>query len=547
MSVRLQKGAVFIGNPLQCEGCITDDGTENSMRLNADIVLDNLPSNLNAHMTGPKTMDLMLGRPQLYAGGSEPFEQNVLYLVNAERIPGRATVGRGCVIVCIGETPQLERYRSRCCVITVRQDADFYRTFNTLQDIFDRYDAWEDELRGIVEGHGSVDQLLTCSEAVFGNPLYAIDGDFKMLGVSRSVTTIESHTAIAPADGELLNIGAFDQFLGQHDLSMDEREPLVLTILDQTTLSYNLFKADEYQGCLVLHYVDRLYRQSDKPLIAFLGSFLLASMQQLAAQSPEGPGSLRQAVQALVEERPLDSIERDIIDAASNGQRIVCMRMKLSNQLEQLPLGYVRNTVERSFSRCTVFEYHHNSIVAIIDIDAIGGNGYRQAIAKGVEPFIGSMEMNAGVSAPYVSLLDARSLFLQADRALDMGLLFDAGQRIYFYEDYALRGLVMNAVSDMRLELLFPEGLRRLVEHDRASSTSYVDTLRTYLDNNASVAKTASALYVHRSTLMERLTRIKRDLGMNLDDPDEQLHLRLLLKAMQTRDELREEQGRNMP
>ena len=517
------------------------------MRLNADIVFDNLPKDLNAHISGPRLTELTLERPQLFVGGDEPFEANILYLVNAERVPSRAVVGRGCVIVSIGDAPQIERCHKRCTVITVSRNADFYRTFNTLQRIFDRYDAWEAELREIVEKHEDIDQLLTCSEAVFGNPLYAIDGDFRMLGASHSVATLESHSSIAPADGELLNIGAFDQFLGQHGLSMDEREPLVLTILDQTTLSYNLFKADEYQGCLVVHYVNRLYRQSDKPLIAFLGGFLLASMQQLAAQSPEGPGSLRQAVQALVEERPLDSIERDVIDAANKGQRIVCMRLKLSNQLEQLPLGYVRNTVEKSFPRCTVFEYHHNSIVAIIDVDAIDGNDYRQAVAKGVEPFIGSMEMNAGVSAPYDSLLDARSLFLQADRALDMGLLFDAGQRIYFYEDYALRGLVMNAVGDMRLELLFPEGLRRLVEHDQASSTSYVDTLRTYLDNNASVAKTASALYVHRSTLMERLSRIKRDLDMDLDDPDEQLRLRLLLKAIQARDELREEQGLNMP
>jgi DNA-binding PucR family transcriptional regulator len=103
----------------------------------------------------------------------------------------------------------------------------------------------------------------------------------------------------------------------------------------------------------------------------------------------------------------------------------------------------------------------------------------------------------------------------------------------------------MNSVSEMRLELLFPEGLRRLIAHDEASPTSYVETLRTYLENNLSIAKTSSELYVHRSTLMERLARIKRELGLDLEDPDEQLRLRILLQAMQARDELRSTQDKN--
>ena len=85
--------------------------------------------------------------------------------------------------------------------------------------------------------------------------------------------------------------------------------------------------------------------------------------------------------------------------------------------------------------------------------------------------------------------------------------------------------------------------MQRLIAHDAASSTSYVETLRTYLDNNLSVAKTASDLYVHRSTLMERLARIRRELGLDLDDADVQLLLRMLLRAMEVREELKSAQA----
>ena len=306
----------------------------------------------------------------------------------------------------------------------------------------------------------------------------------------------------------------------------------------------NLFESDVYWGCLTVRYENRPYRPSDKPLIGQLGRFVLIAKRQLAARSPEGLGSLRQAVQALVEERPLDSVERDVVATANDGRNFVCIRLKLSNQLEQLPLGFVRNAVEETFPGSIVFEYHRNSVVAMLDVGKDGGDGFHATIEKGLGPFVNAMAMDAGVSNPYNDLFAAKSLFFQANQALDIGLLFEPAKRLHFFEDYALRSLVMSSVSDMRLELHYPEGLRRLVEHDDASTTSYVETLRVFLENNQSIAKTSSDLYVHRSTLMERLARIKRELGLDLDDPDVQLRLRILLKAMQSRSELRSAQER---
>ena len=512
------------------------------MNLNADIVFDNLPPEMNAKMAGPKVLELALCRPELYEGGGVSFEANHLYLVNSERVPQRAHAERGSVIVCIGDSPLLERYRKSCSVIVVERDASFYQVFNTLQRIFDSYDGWESELREAIDRNEDIGALLTCSESVFGNHLFAIDEDFKILGASGGVVT--PLVGRGQTDGKTLGVDVFDQFLELHDLSMHEREPLVLTLLDQTTLNYNLFESDAYRGCLTVLYEARPYRPSDKPLIKVLGKYLLAAMQQLAARAPEGIGSLRQAIQALVEERPLDSVERDVIAAANDGRYFVCARLKLSNQLEQLPLGFVRNAIEEAFPGGIVFEYHRNSVVAMLDVGESGGSGFRAAIEKGLEPFVNAMAMDVGVSSPYNDLLVAKSLFLQANHALDLGLLFDPAKRLYYFEDYALRELVMSSVQDMRLELLFPEGLRRLIEHDKDSSTSYIETLRVYLENNLSIAKTSSDLFVHRSTLMERLARIKRELGLNLDDPDVQLRLRILLKAMQSRTELRFAQER---
>lgn len=77
----------------------------------------------------------------------------------------------------------------------------------------------------------------------------------------------------------------------------------------------------------------------------------------------------------------------------------------------------------------------------------------------------------------------------------------------------------------------YPDGLKKLKAHDENSQVSYLETLRIYLDNNLSVTKTAAALYLHRSTLLDRLAHITQMLGCDLKNPDFCLTLGILLRA----------------
>ncbi len=40
-------------------------------------------------------------------------------------------------------------------------------------------------------------------------------------------------------------------------------------------------------------------------------------------------------------------------------------------------------------------------------------------------------------------------------------------------------------------------------------------------------------LYLHRSTLVERMERIEKELAVDLKDPDQRLQLQILLKALE--------------
>ena len=123
-----------------------------------------------------------------------------------------------------------------------------------------------------------------------------------------------------------------------------------------------------------------------------------------------------------------------------------------------------------------------------------------------------SLNFDIGISDPFQDIFSAQLYYLQACSALENGRIFAPGQHVYLFQDYALTELIVNAAS---------------------SSVSYIETLRTYLDKNMSVTKTTASLYINRSTLLERIARIKRELGVDLQDAGERLRLQILLKALQ--------------
>ena len=52
------------------------------------------------------------------------------------------------------------------------------------------------------------------------------------------------------------------------------------------------------------------------------------------------------------------------------------------------------------------------------------------------------------------------------------------------------------------------------------------------------ISKTASSLFLHRSSLIERLKRIERYLNANLDDPEDRLQIQILLRTAELNEKL---------
>jgi len=237
-----------------------------------------------------------------------------------------------------------------------------------------------------------------------------------------------------------------------------------------------------------------------------------------------------------VNEMPVDADSRRRIEEMPTSQWL-CVCLHPNDRYSKIPAVYICEQFEILFPGSHAFSYQSN-LVGFLPLGAKPEeDDLKTWLNQELSLFSRQSEVKFGISSVFSDLFSARLFYLQAMAALENGSILDPNETHYYFEDYALTELIINAQNDLPLEMYYSEGFQSLLEHDRTSSTSYLETLRSYLENNMSVTSTAADLHIHRSTLLERLSRIRKELPDNLEDPDVRLRLRIILKARQIQED----------
>jgi sugar diacid utilization regulator len=122
--------------------------------------------------------------------------------------------------------------------------------------------------------------------------------------------------------------------------------------------------------------------------------------------------------------------------------------------------------------------------------------------------------------------------FEEATSAAQVGSLLRGTAGVFSYEDLGSYRYVLGAERVVRDR--YQDRLQRLVEYERRRGTDLLGTLETYLEHQGNIAQTARKLYLHPNTLRQRLVRIERVGGLDLDNED-WLSLAMAVKAIKLR------------
>lgn len=288
----------------------------------------------------------------------------------------------------------------------------------------------------------------------------------------------------------------------------------------------------------------RPVRESDYALFQRFSGFIRRALSVQSRSVASQFVSLKAIFGELLQSLPVSKNDMNralsFLRSSQDGARFkrggwICIVIRSANKGKTLPGGYLCTVLEEMLTDCTALSYEDMLVAyCVCDIDSYSAIDYCEVL----EPYLHDMNFVAGISTPFKDIFKARSYYLQASCALETGYSRDRNRVVFEFSDYALTYLLLHCSGQFDLETVFPPGLAALLEHQ--GGVDYWDTLRHYLDNESNASKTAQELFLHRSTLLPRLEKIKTLVDM--DTPEQRLYLRMciyLYELLNAKDESR--------
>jgi PucR family transcriptional regulator, purine catabolism regulatory protein len=163
----------------------------------------------------------------------------------------------------------------------------------------------------------------------------------------------------------------------------------------------------------------------------------------------------------------------------------------------------------------------HHSVMAVLTGEGTASPGRCEEAA-----FV----MAAGSTVE--SVRDVRRSFLEAEQVADVAARRTDGRLFYRLPDLRLRGLLHLLRDDARLQTFVERELGPLLTYDAQRGGDLVGVLGLYLGSGRNKALAAQRAHLSRPAMYERLRRIERVLGTDLEDVESCASLHVALLAL---------------
>ena len=164
---------------------------------------------------------------------------------------------------------------------------------------------------------------------------------------------------------------------------------------------------------------------------------------------------------------------------------------------------------------------------------------YRQEIRESVDKVQAyvsrqgkGLQVKAGVGKVVEGVINLPDSFKEANEAftfVDIAgeISEDGNSQVTLFSDLGIFKLLCQLDNPELLLEYVPEGLQKLYNYKKPQRDDLLITLKTYLDRNLNLSKTAQDLFVHYKTASYRIEKIAKITGVDFDNANEVLAFRI--------------------
>ncbi len=187
---------------------------------------------------------------------------------------------------------------------------------------------------------------------------------------------------------------------------------------------------------------------------------------------------------------------------------------------------YVRMQILELFPHAMV-TLHKNNLIVLVPLRE--ATGFDAAMEKRLRRLTENANLRVGISNVFFDIRDILHYYRQGMQSLAFIRESGSSEKIAYYGDYYLNDLLNMGTREQLVSMRHPaiETLKRL---DEAKQTNYISTLRTYIQNDRNIKKSAETLYIHRNTMIHRIEKIQAITGLDFSNHNNELYIWLSLE-----------------
>ena len=106
-----------------------------------------------------------------------------------------------------------------------------------------------------------------------------------------------------------------------------------------------------------------------------------------------------------------------------------------------------------------------------------------------------------------------RESYMEAMQAIEVGMMYDGDSRVYHYDALLLERFlheIPREISRKYYQTIFDEETKKVLNDEMLT------TIEKFFENSLNLSETARQLYIHRNTLVYRLDKVQKALGLDL-------------------------------
>lgn len=131
-----------------------------------------------------------------------------------------------------------------------------------------------------------------------------------------------------------------------------------------------------------------------------------------------------------------------------------------------------------------------------------------------------------GISNPRDDLVSIPEAYEEARSAINVGRVYHSNRTVFTYRNLLLERFLSEVPGDMcggYNAMIFNRKTARLFNDEM------VHTIETFFDNSLNLSETARKLYIHRNTLVYRLEKVQRAIGLDLRNFDDAVTFKMMM------------------